>query len=80
MNKVQHPSNNKVLGAPQDWDQKRLPCGALAVTLSAVGDTPCVVSYWKPTPDELVALNCGQYVALHVVGTTMPPVAIEVMP
>ena len=39
---------------------------------------PVVKSYWRPTPEELAALNAGGLVALSVVGTTMPPVALEV--
>ena len=77
MQKIQHPSNNAVLGAPAGWDQKELPCGALAITRTECQGVPAVVSYWMPTIDELAALNAGQPLALWVLGTTMPPVAIE---
>lgn len=78
MNKIQHPSNNAVLGAPKGWDLGGLPCGALPITLTKVGDQPAVVSYRRPTAEELAALNAGGSVALWVLGNTMPPVALEV--
>lgn len=78
MNSVQHASNNRVLGAPSGWDQQSLPCDALAVTDAKLGDVACIVSFWKPTPEELAALNAGGFVALHVMGRNMPPVAIGV--
>lgn len=78
MNKIQHPSNNAVLGAPAGWDQSELPCGALPITRGTQDGLPVVVSYWMPTPEELAALNAGKPVALWVVGPTMPPVSVEV--
>jgi len=78
MDRTQHPTNNAVLGAPQGWDQKDVPCGALAITRTEMGGMPAVVSFWKPTADELAALNAGQSVALWVCGSTMPPVALSV--
>ena len=80
MNKVQHHSNNAVLGAPANWDQKVLPCNALPVTRAEVDGVPVVVSYWRPSPSDLAALNAGQHIALSVVGVTMPPVAMFVAP
>ena len=38
MNKIQHLSNNGVLGAPAGWDQGELPCNALPITRTHVGD------------------------------------------
>lgn len=78
MNKVQHPSNNAVLGAPAGWNQAELPCGALPITRTEVGGQPVVVSYWRPTAWELAVLNAGGSVALSVLGTTMPPVSVDV--
>lgn len=78
MNKIQHPSNNDVLGAPEGWRQDELPCGALPITRTHVGDLPAVVSYWRPGAEELAALNAGGCVALWVLGATMPPVSLEV--
>ncbi|WP_373379901.1 hypothetical protein [Cupriavidus nantongensis] len=78
MNKIQHPSNNDVLGAPAGWNQRELPVSALPITRRDVAGQPAVVSYWKPTAEELAALNAGASVALWVIGQSMPPVALEV--
>jgi len=77
---IQHPSNNKVLGAPAGWDQKDLPCGALPVTVTDENGTPAMVSFWKPDADELAALNAGHSVHLWVLGSVHPVVSMEVGP
>jgi hypothetical protein len=76
MNPTQHVSNNRVLGAPQGWDQQSLTCTALAVTLTEVDGALAMVSYWRPDPHELALLNAGGLVALSVFGGGMPPVAL----
>jgi hypothetical protein len=78
MNRTQHPSNNAVLGAPAGWDQKDLPCNALAITRTECNGIPSVVSFWKPTADEIVQINAGASIALWVIGSTMPPVSLTV--
>lgn len=80
MNKMQHPSNNAVLGAPAGWDQEQLACSALPVTRTEWDGAPAVVSFWKPTAEELAMLNAGGAVQLWIVGHTMPPVALAVEP
>jgi hypothetical protein len=80
MNRMQHPSNNGVLGAPAGWDQKELPCGALPITRTECEGMQVVVSYWRPTTEELAALNAGAAVSLMVIGHTMPPVSLSVEP
>lgn len=78
MHRTQHPSNTRVLGAPAGWDQKEVPCGALPITETTVEGVPAIVSYWQPSREELARLNAGKSVALWIVGTGMPPVAVEV--
>ena len=80
MDRTQHPSNNFVLGAPVGWNQKELPCSALPVTRLVVDGKPAMVSFWRPTPEELAALNRGGTVALWVYGEAHPPVAVGVEP
>lgn len=80
MNKIQHPSNNAVLGAPAGWNQSDLPCGALPITRTECDGIPAVVSFWRPTAEELAALNAGASIALWVIGNTMPPVSLSVDP
>lgn len=78
MHRIQHPSNNDVLGAPAGWDQDEVPCGALPITKTEVNGIPATVSYWRPSAEELAALQAGGSVALWVLGGIMPPVALEV--
>jgi hypothetical protein len=80
MRPIQHPSNNRVLGAPVGWDQSELPCSALAITDMIYEGVPHVVSFWLPTPEELAVLNAGGTVALWITGRTMPPVALAAEP
>ncbi|MBT2299247.1 hypothetical protein J7E70_02105 [Variovorax paradoxus] len=77
MRPTQHPSNNRVLGAPPGWNQGgELPCSALAITDATQGGMPCVVSFWRPDAAELALLNAGGLVALSIVGGTMPPASV----
>lgn len=77
MPRMQHPSNNGLLGAPAGWDQVELPCNALPIMRTHVGDLPAVLSYWQPDAGELAALNAGGTVRLCVVGATMPPLMLD---
>jgi hypothetical protein len=80
MRVTQHPTNNRVIGAPKGWDQKEVPCGAVPVTDYVHEGLPVVITYWRPTAEEVAALARGEFLQLSVVGTSMPPVAIEVGP
>lgn len=79
MTPTQHISNNRVLGAPRDWDQNGpVPCGALAVTDHETNGLPAVASFWRPDAAELAALNAGGLVMLSVAGRTHPPLMLQV--
>ena len=80
MNRTQHPSNNGVLGAPAGWDQENVTCNALPITRTEWDGIPAIVSFWRPSAEELKALNEGQMIALWVAGLGMPPVALTVTP
>ena len=78
MNSYLHHTNNDVLGAPKGWEQAKLPCSALPITRTECDGIPAVVSYWKPTENEMAILAGGGSIALWVVGSTMPPVMLAV--
>lgn len=78
MRPTQHPSNNRVLGAPVGWDQQQLPCNALPITDAQTDGQPAIVSFWQPTAAELAALVAGKPVMLWVFGRSMPPVALGI--
>ena len=65
-----------VLGAPKDWESaKHGLCIGLPVRAT---DDPYVYSWWRLTWRERLAVLFGRPVRLCVVGSTMPPVALEV--
>lgn len=80
MRPTQHISNNRVLGAPPAWDQNDTPCMALPITDAFLNGLPTVKSYWKPTPEELQALNRGEHVVLWSLGHSMSPTTLSVEP
>ena len=43
-------------------------------------DTPAMVSAWKPTQDELDALNQGAAIQVRLVGGSHPPIMVGVGP
>lgn len=85
MNHFKHPDCNLTLVAPPDWDEQnpQTACDPLAVTRTyhqdGVKSHPVVISYWKPTDDELEMLVNGGCIALTVFGQTMQPVMLEVL-
>ena len=80
MQKIQHPSNNDVLGAPAGWNQGELPCAALPITRAKFGEMEAVVSYWRPSAADLAVLNAGGSIELSILGRTRPPVMLSVDP
>jgi len=80
MDFVSHPSNNLQLGAPPDWDHSKTACGTLPATRMEVDGNPVIVSFWKPSRDEIAALQEGGTVTLWVYGTGHPVVAMGVEP
>jgi hypothetical protein len=78
VNFVQHPSNNKVLGAPPNWDQSKTYCNALPVTSVVDGERVSLVSYWQPTPEELDAIKAGAPIMLWIHSAVHPVVSLGV--
>lgn len=75
---TQHPSNNRVLGAPQGWDQGAVSCNALPVTMHQEQTGIRQVSYWQPSEAEKKAIAEGALVELSVFSAAHPPVWIGV--
>ncbi len=78
MNKIRHPTNNRVLGAPKDWDHSELPCSALAVTDVEVNGQQAIASFWQPDAEELALIVAGAPIMLCIFGASMPPVMLSV--
>lgn len=75
---LEFEEQTRVLGAPKGWDQKQLQCGMLPIADVMWDGVQAMVSYWKPTPEELAQLNAGAHIQLSVVGTSHPPVSVDV--
>ncbi len=50
--------------------------GTLPITKTQAEGEPGIVTFWKPTPEELMTLNVGGIVALLTMGESMPTVSI----
>ncbi len=67
----------RIIGKSQGY--LGLPLRDEAVDCTVGGEaTPCMVTAWQPTPDELARLNAGASVHLRILGTAHPPVMVEV--
>ena len=77
MKAFQHPSSNYILQPPEGMPAEE--CEALPVTaIKFVDGTLAMVSFWKPSEDELALLSQGAHVRLIVLGTTHPPLSVSV--
>lgn len=77
MNRIQHRSNNDVLGAPAGVSIEA--CNALPITRVAFreGDD-AVVSFWAPTAAQIALIASGRPVRLCVWGVTHAPLSLGV--
>ena len=70
MNPIKHPLCNDVLRKPEGMTEEE--CRDLHI----LREEDTVWSFWKPTDEQLVALNRGGCVAVYVQGHTHPPLSI----
>lgn len=77
-----HPECNMVLNAPVDWDEagngECMPLPVHRISANDDGQLPAFRSYWKPSAAQLQRLVVGEAVMLEIVGTSHPPVAVDV--
>jgi hypothetical protein len=71
------PDATRVLGKAQGYLGLPLRDEVRNTTVDGP-DTPCMVTAWEPTPDELSRINAGAKIHLVVLGTQHPPVMLEV--
>lgn len=83
MQPIKHHSSNDVLGPPPGVSPDL--CVPLPITRviydhpwDSSKSMPGVVSYWRPTPEQIALLNAGSPVFLSFWGSTHPPVAVGV--
>lgn len=49
----------------------------LHVAVELIGGRECVVSYWRPSPEQLATLKRDGLVKLAVAGRTHPPLMLD---
>jgi hypothetical protein len=79
VNPVEFEGQTTLLAPPAGTP--RGECGALPVRIVPVPGSTYgghILSYWRPTPEELAELNAGAHVRLAVHGGGHPPVWIDV--
>lgn len=76
MQPMNFPESNGALSAPAGIGCDKVE--PLFVWRGECGGSPQVISKWKLTPEELAEINRTGEVWLHVLGRSMPPVAVVV--
>ena len=78
MKPIEFEGQTTLLGPPKEM--ARGTCGALPVFIDPgkPGELPAFASYWKPSAEDLVRLNAGEYVQLTVYGGSHPPVWVDI--
>jgi hypothetical protein len=74
MDCLKTPATNVTLVAPGCDD---LPC-VRQVHQTDIGPMSTITSYWRPTVEELAALNAGLPLVLSFMGSTHPPIMVRV--
>lgn len=73
MKSVQFVGQTTMMAKPDCMSDEE--CGPLPICKEPDGR---MVSVWRPTPEELTALNTGAHVILHIFAPFHPPVALTV--
>ena len=75
---IHHPTTNMLLGKPADGSMPE--CKTLPATylMDEHAGFLGIASFWKPSPEELAALNAGQTVKLMIFSQSHPPVWVGV--
>jgi hypothetical protein len=69
------PEANKVYTKPAGWTDEQ--CANLHVCQTNCEDgTPVIISYWKPSYEDLQALNNGGGIYLMITANVQPPVSL----
>lgn len=79
MNPINHPNCHRDLAKPPSWDNaKHGECVTLPIEVVEIDNLQFMVSYWRPTPDEIAAITSGAAVKLGIQGRTHPVVMLGV--
>lgn len=80
MKAIEPKNTTHIMRAPKTWnaDEAGADCDDLYTIVEDTGGTRTITSIWKPSEDELRALNCGHGIMLMVYSRLMPPVMLDV--
>jgi hypothetical protein len=67
-----------VIGKPPGYSDEEIG-GLPALLDGSVPRFPAIRSYWRPSAEDLAALNDGAYLELEVIAHQMVPVALNVV-
>lgn len=67
----------RIIGKPQGYIGLSVRDEVILEKINGA-DTPCMVTAWFPTPDEVERIIAGAPIYLHVLGTAHPPVMLDV--
>lgn len=71
--------HDRVLSKPEGWDDSVSgECKPLKIRDRSDSGVEWMESEWKPSPEELAAMNAGRSVLLAVFGNEHPPVSLSV--
>lgn len=71
------PGATRVLGKSQGYLGLPIRDEVIEEGVNGPG-TPCMVTAWEPTPDEIARLVNGASVQVRILGTAHPPIFVEV--
>lgn len=75
-------AGSRPLGAPREWDQQLDgACGVLPVAdaIDEQSGFNFMYSVWRPTPEELAALQAGGALRLGIMGNSHPVINLGVI-
>lgn len=76
MSPLNHPLCNDRLAGPPG--APHIP--GLHIQRYEFEGVPITASFWKPSPEELLELNAGGCIALHVMSRTHAPISVRTEP
>lgn len=71
------PGTTRVIGKSQGYLGLAVRDEMIHDTVNGPG-TPCMVTAWIPTPEELALLVAGASVHVSILGTAHPPIVVGV--
>ena len=73
---ITFPEQNFTFTKPAGWTDEQ--CSDLSVYKGEYADgTPAIISYWKPSKEDLDILNNGGGIYVNILSINMPPISLD---